>query len=44
VVEVRVSTVKDIELIAGILLTESVFPQYFIRAKFGWAIAVTSDN
>jgi hypothetical protein len=43
-VEVRVSTVKDIELIAGILLTESVFPQYFIRAKFGWAIAVTSDN
>ena len=44
VVEVKASIVNDIELIAGLFETESAFPQYLTSAKFGWAIAVTSDN
>ena len=44
VVEVNESIVNEIELIAGIFNPESTLPQYFISAKFGWAIAVTSDN
>ena len=44
VVEVNESIVNEIELIAGIFNPESALPQYLISAKFGWAIAVTSDN
>lgn len=43
-VEVKASIVNDRELIAGLFETESAFPQYLTRAKFGCAIAVTSDN
>ena len=44
VVEVKESTVNEMELMAGLFEMVSSLPQYLMRAKFGCAIAVTSDN
>ena len=44
VVEIKESTVNEMELMAGLFEMVSALPQYLMRAKFGCAIAVTSDN
>ena len=44
VVELSVSMVNEIELMAGVFDFKSALPQYLIKAKLGCAIDITFDN